>query len=323
MADVGFSVVVPLYNKAQYVKRALDSVLYQTYCDYELVVVDDGSDDGSLEVARGVIGTENERLRLISQDNVGAAMARNNGVALSKGKYVCFLDADDWWEPTFLEEMQRLIEACPSAGMFGAGFYIVRNGKRRVAPIGVEEDFEMGIIDYCKVYAKTLCMPISSSSVAIPREVFMASGQFRSGITLGEDFDLWIRIALKYPVALMNKPLANYFQDIPVKNRATRKLRDPRLHMLWNLEYLEDEEARNVDLKVLMDRLRADGLFRFYLSHRYHEDAVAQLAKIDWRNVSQKAYYIYHSPVFVQRIRFKVRTIAALLKQWTLRYIIH
>ncbi len=323
MRSVEFSVVVPLYNKARYIEKSLNSVLHQTYCDYELVVVDDGSTDGSLEVARRAIGAEDGEHRLVVQANAGVAKARNNGVALSKGKYICFLDADDWWEPTFLEEMHGLIVACPNAGMYGTSFYIVRNGKKRVAPIGVEQGFERGYINYCKVYASTLCMPISSSSVAIRREVFLDSGQFKSGITLGEDFDLWIRIALKHPVALINKPLANYFQDIPIKNRATRKLRNPQLHMLWNLEYLEEEEARNADVKILMDRLRASGLYRFYLSRRYHEEAKVQLAKIDWKNVSQETYYVYHSSLFKQRVRFKARTMAALLKQWIFRCISH
>jgi len=321
MSSIRFSVVVPLYNKAQYIERTLDSILHQTYSDYELIVVDDGSTDGSLEIARRVVGIEDEEKRVIMQPNSGVAKARNNGVALSKGKYICFLDSDDWWEPTFLEEMNRLIEDYPDAGMYGTGFYLIKNGKKRVAPIGVDKDFERGYINYCKVYAKTLCMPITSSSVAIRRDVFLSSGQFKSGITLGEDFDLWIRIALKHPVVLVNKPLANYYQDIPVKNRATRKLRDPKTHMLWNLDYLEEDEAKNQDLKILMDRLRASGLFRFYLSHQYHEEAKVQLAKIDWKNVSQKVYQLYHSSLFKQRVRFKLRTLGAALKQLVFHYI--
>jgi len=299
----------------------LKSIQGQTYSDYELIVVDDGSTDNSLEIARKVVGIEDDRHKVITQANAGVAKTRNNGVALSKGEYICFLDSDDWWEPTFLEEVNHLIESSPDAGMYGTGFFIVKNGKKRVAPIGVEQGFERGYINYCKVYAKTMCMPISSSSVAIPREVFLTTGQFRSGITLGEDFDLWIRIALKHAVALVNKPLSNYCQDVPVKNRATRKLRDPQTHMLWNLDYLENEETQNHDLKVLMDRLRASGLMRFYLSHQYHEDAKEQLAKIDWNNVSQKTFHFYHSSLLIQRIRFKIRTLLATMKQFVIKHI--
>lgn len=315
MSDILFSVVVPLYNKVQYIERTIESVLRQTYQNYELIVVDDGSTDGSFDIANRLLDNDDERKILISQANAGVSMARNKGAELANGDYICFLDSDDWWEPTFLEEMDRLIDACPGAGMYGTGFYLIKNGKKRVAPIGVDNDFVMGYINYCQVYARTLCMPISSSSVAMPRTVFNSSGKFRSGITLGEDFDLWIRVAIKYQVALVNKPLANYFQDVPIKNRATRKLRNPKSHMLWNLDYLRDEEGSNTDLKVLMDRLRASGLQRFYLSHRYHKESLKQLAKIDWNNVSPKMYRIYHSPLFLQRICFRSRTIAVYVKQ--------
>lgn len=315
MSGVRFSVIVPLYNKARYIEKAVNSVLGQTYKDYELIVVDDGSTDGSLDIVLRLLGKEGNHQRVVSQTNAGVSMARNKGAELAKGDYICFLDSDDWWESTFLEGMNRLIETCPDAGLYGTSFYLIKNGKKRIAPIGLSSDFKIGYINYCQVYAQTLCMPITSSSVAIPREVFNNSGRFRRGITLGEDFDLWIRIALKYPVALINTPLANYFQDIPIKNRATRKLRDPKTHMLWNLEYLEDEELTNHDLKVLMDRLRVTGLLRFYLSRKYHEESLIQLAKVDWSNVSKKSYKIYHSPVLMQRIRFRLLGFAASIKR--------
>ena len=308
-----YSVIVPLYNKAEFVARTIRSVLSQTIADYELIVVDDGSLDGSFQVAvHAVDGFP--QARVIRQENRGVAMARNHGVELSQGEYVCFLDADDWWEPAFLEEMERLIAAFPDAGMYGTGFYLVKNGKRRVAPIGVENGFGQGYINYCQTYAKTLCMPISSSSVAIRREAFLASGGFRSGISLGEDFDLWIRLALKHPVALVNRPLSNYFQDLPAGRRATRRLHKPESHMLWNLDYLAEEEACNPDLKLLLDRLRANGLYRFYLSKAYHNQSLVQLAKIDWSHIPASTYKIYHSPLWWQRLRFSLRSMGARIK---------
>lgn len=309
-----FSVIVPLYNKAQYIERTLRSIMQQSYSDFELIVVDDGSKDASYLVAKNTIAGDG-RCTLVQQVNSGVAVARNHGVELSHGEYICFLDADDWWELDFLKEMSELISNYPEAGLYGTGFYLVKNGKKRVAPIGVQKDFEAGYINYCKAYARTLCMPISSSSVAIPREAFLAAGQFRKGISLGEDFDLWIRLALKYKVALVNKPLANYFQDIPPKLRATRRLHSPEKHMLWNLDYLQDEEKQNPDVKLLFDRLRASGLFRYYLSRQYHEEALRQLEKIDWNNVSAATYKVYHSSLLYQRIRFKSRETAATIKQ--------
>lgn len=308
-----YSVIVPLYNKEEYVEKTIMSLFAQTIGDYEVIVVDDGSTDNSYAVACRV-AEGHAQCRVLRQDNAGVAAARNKGAQLAEGEYLCFLDADDWWEPTFLEGIEKLTTTCPDAGMYATGYYLVKNGRRRVAPIGVDEGFRSGYINYCQTYARTLCMPVTSSSVAIPRQVFYDFGGFKSGILLGEDFDLWIRIALKYPVALINRPLANYFQDISPSRRATRRLHNPAQHMLWNLDYLEDEEASNPDYKLLIDRLRADGLYRFYLSRQYHAEALVQLERIDWSHVSQSTYRIYHSSLLWQRVRFAVRTLLSIIK---------
>lgn len=308
-----FSVIIPLYNKAEYIERTLDSVFSQTCNDYEVIVIDDGSTDDSFHVASQK-GVNHLECRVIKQENSGVAKTRNRGVEMARGEFVCFLDADDWWEDDFLYEMGNLIDTFPDAGMYGTGFYIVKNDGMRVAPIGVEIDFQAGYINYCQTYARTLCMPITSSSVAIPREVFIEIGGFKSQITLGEDFDLWVRIALKHKVALVNKPLANYYQDIPTSRRATRRLHSPQNHMLWNLDYLEEEMEHNEDLKILINRLRASGLYRYYLSRQYHEVSLIQLSKIDWSLVSNKSYLIYHSPLWLQRFRFHFFSVAANIK---------
>ena len=310
--------VIPAYNVEAYLEECLGSVAAQSWEDWEAIVVDDGSTDGSFQMADAAAAAY-PQCRIVRQANGGVAAARNRGVELAEGEYVCFLDADDWWEPPFLEEVQNLIAACPEAGLYGTGFYIVKNGKKRVAPIGVDKGFRQGYIDYCQTYARTLCMPITSSSVAVPRDVFIQSRGFKSGISLGEDFDLWIRIALQHKVALVNLPLADYYQDLPPGKRATRRLRTPQSHMLWNLDYLAAEESRNADLKRLLDRLRASGLFRFYLSRQYHDAALLQLSKVDWSNISKSTYKLYHSPLWWQRVRFSFRTGAASVKSLLLK----
>ena len=167
-----FSVIIPLYNKAPYVAKSINSVLMQTFTDYELVIMDDGSKDGSFEIAQKAI-EGHDCCHLYRQQNSGVSMARNNGVELSQGEYICFLDADDWWEPTFLEEMSEFIDALPDAGIYGTNYTIVNETKHktRIANIGVDNGFEKGYINYCQVYAKTLTMPLTSISVAIPRKI--------------------------------------------------------------------------------------------------------------------------------------------------------
>lgn len=295
-----FSVIMPLYNKAPYVRKAIESVLGQTYSDWELVVVDDGSNDNSAGIAQQTInGYAN--CRLIHQENSGVSMARNNGVDLSHGDYICFLDADDWWEPTFLEEMAGLIDEFPDAGIYGTNYTIVNENKRktRVAPVGVPEGFEKGYINYCQAYSKNMGMPLWPGSVCIPRDVFVEMGGFPKGISLGEDFILWIHIALKYKVAFFNKPLSNYNQDIALSDRAVGRLHAPECHMLWNLKDLEPVEKVNSDYKELIDKLRVTGLMSYYISKQHHEKAISELSKVDWDMQSNSTRLEYRKPRFV------------------------
>lgn len=312
-----FSVILPLYNKEPYVVRTLESVSRQTFRGFEAIIIDDGSTDNSAEVVEQYLAglPDRRQFRMVRQEDMGVSQARNRGVELSTGEYVTFLDCDDWWEPTFLEEMDGLIRRYPQAGIYGTGYYIVKHGQRRKAPIGVDDTFSDGIIDYCNVYARTLCMPLTSDTVAMRREVFEASSGFRTGITLGEDFDLWLRIALSHPVAFLNKPLANYFQDLPSSVRAIGRLHIPQEHMLWNLDYLADEERRNESLKNLLDRLRIYNLLPYYLSHQYHGEALDELKKVDWQQQPSTARRPYTMPLAMARFQYRARRIGASVKK--------
>ena len=310
-----FSVIIPLYNKAPYVAKAIGSVLAQTFTDYELVVVDDGSRDDSAEMAAKAMAGRPD-CRLIRQENAGVSMARNNGVTASHGDYLCFLDADDWWEPTFLEEMSKLIEEFPDAGIYGTSYTIVNETrhKTRVAPIGVEAGFEKGYINYCQVYAKTLAMPLTSISVAIPRRIFDEMRGFPKGIKLGEDFLLWIHIALKHKVAFLNKPLAYYNQDVDAVNRGVGRLHNPKEHMLWNLTDLEPLEQSDADYKQLVDNLRTYGLYPYFLSRKYHDASKKELDKVDWMRQPKKVIRRYKQPFFMQKWLYALRKIGSCIK---------
>lgn len=310
-----FSVIIPLYNKASYVAKTIRSVLDQTFTDYELTVVDDGSRDESAKIAaRAIEGQGN--CRLIRQENAGVSVARNHGVMASQGDYLCFLDADDWWAPNFLEEISKLVNEFPDAGIYGTNYTIVNETKHktRVASIGLESGFEKGYINYCQVYAKTLIMPLTSISVAMPRHVFDEMGGFPQGIKLGEDFLLWIRIAMKYKVAFLNKALAFYNQDVDGTNRGVGKLYEPKEHMLWNLMDLEHLEQINTEYKQLVDNLRTYGLYPYYLSKDYHKPAVVELKKVDWSRQPKKVRRQYTRPLFVQRGLYTIKKIGSRVK---------
>ena len=337
-----FSVIMPLFNKAPYVRKAVESVVRQTYRNWELIVVDDGSTDGGGDMVATIA---DPRIRLVRQENSGVSVARNQGVAMAGTRadhrddihttpaaseatdassraaaqapppYLCFLDADDWWEPTFLEEMAAIIERHPDAGIYGTNYWIVKNGRRRLAPIGVDDGFTEGEINYFQVYARTLCMPLTSISVCIPANVFYEAEGFPTGIKLGEDFLLWARITLKHKVVFLNKPLCSYNQDVDTTYRGTHHLRDPREHMLWNLDNQEDEEKSNPDYKQLIDNLRCYSLMNYLLDHRYRNAARTELAKVDWSRQPAKTRRLYRWPVWLLKTRMRVLTIGSYFKQ--------
>lgn len=306
-----FSIVIPLYNKASYIKKALDSICQQTFRDFELIVVDDGSSDGSFGIAREVLGKSNLDYQLIRQKNAGVSVARNNGVAASYGDFICFLDADDWWDSSFLHHLDRLIGQYPDAGLYGTNYYYVKNGRKRVCI----KRTKTGYINYCKVYAEENCMPLTSISVAIPRQVFISHHGFKPHLKLGEDFDLWIRIALDSKVAFLDIPLAYYNQDVDPTSRGIGHLVPPSVHMLWNLDYLCAEEKRNPNYKKLIDNLRVYSLLPYFISKQYHDAAKQELAKVDWSNQPKNKRFLYKMPVFILQCRRLLLKSGSIVKQ--------
>lgn len=312
-----FSVIIPLYNKAPYVAKALQSVIGQTFRDFEIVVVDDGSSDGSGEIAGQVLGGCGCAYQVIHQANAGVGTAKNNGVSASSGDHVCFLDADDWWAPTFLERMDWLIGQYPEAGIFGTNYYYVKNGRQRVCVTNAAT----GILPYCKVYAEGMVQPLWTGAVCLPRARFDEMGGFKPQLKLGEDFDLWIRLVLKYDAAFLDEPLSYYNQDADPAGRLVGKLHDPAEHMLWHLDYLEDEEQSNPEYKQLVDNLRTYCLLPYYLAKEYREAARQQLSKVDWDKQDEKTASLYRKPIWWLRGRRLFLKAGSAIKQAAIRHL--
>jgi glycosyltransferase involved in cell wall biosynthesis len=312
-----FSVIVPLYNKAPYVKKTIESVCAQTYRNFECVVVDDGSTDGSLDVVRS-LDTGDCALEIISQSNSGVAAARNNGVKACNGEYVVFLDADDWWEPEYLEEMNRLIQEYPDAGLYASNYVYYKPGKTHVAL-----NLERGYMNYPEAYLHGE-MPVWTGAACMPRKVFDEMGGFPNGIKLGEDFLLWAKSALHYKVAFCEKPLAYYNNDVPASLRATRNLHAPQYHMIFNLDEIEKEvrgksEEVRVEWMALLDKLRVIGLMDYWLSDEYHENAAAELAKVDWSKQPKSAKARYEEPICLLKAKRRLMQIGSYYKQQLIR----
>ncbi len=191
------SVIIPTYNRWPMLCDAIESVLGQSYKDFELIVVDDGSKDGTVEK----LMSYSSALRVLSQLGRGVAAARNIGVRWSSGRYLAFLDSDDLWEPGKLETQVAFMEAHPEIQICQTEEIWIRNGvrvnpkKKHRKPSG---DIFRASLDLCLV---------SPSAVMMTRELMERLGGFDEVFIVCEDYDLWLRIAVDTPVPLIPEPL--------------------------------------------------------------------------------------------------------------------
>jgi len=198
------SVVIPLYNKAAYVRAALESVLAQCQPAREVLVIDDGSADAGPAIVES-FGAK--QVRLIRQANSGPGVARNRGIEEAKSPWIAFLDADDLWLPGHLAHLAELNRAFPNAAVLASGYEEFR-GKQpapRDRPSEAAREIDFFALDPAEP-------GLSSSSVAVKRDALRAAGGF-ARVFPGEDVDLWIRLGLGNPVILSRKITALYRRE--------------------------------------------------------------------------------------------------------------
>lgn len=197
------SVVIPLYNKGPYIARAIDSVLAQSEQEFEIVIVDDASTDGGAETVKTY---SDHRIRLIHRDAPGAGghAARNAGIKNAAAPLIAFLDADDRFNPEHLAVILGLAAKYEAAGAYATCIETVwENGQRtvwKVSPLRSAGAEDVLIADFCR-HAQ-LGPVISTSATAIPKKTFDEVGLFPEGVPLGGDLDMWMRVGVKYPVAV-------------------------------------------------------------------------------------------------------------------------
>lgn len=199
-----FTVVIPLYNKEKYIRRAVDSVLSQSYENFELIIINDGSTDKSLEQLNNITDS---RVRIINQINAGVSAARNKGIENAKYKWIAFLDADDIWATDHLEVLEHIVKKHPLSGLVSNRITIVNENSTNILDRNLSS-YDIKSIDYFKEAAKDLSI-VTSSSVCINKIVFEEIGGFLD-YKMGEDLEYWARIALNYPVAISNKITSYY-----------------------------------------------------------------------------------------------------------------
>jgi len=208
------SVIIPTYNRASVLPRAIDSVLMQKDADLELIIVDDGSTDGTNEygVQRTAYGEKNPRgnsvlrtppalrIRFLSQSNLGPSAARNLGIREAKGEWIAFLDSDDEWKPGKLKAQLEFFLRNPDYLICQTEEIWIRNGTR-VNPMKKHQKYGGWIFEKCL----PLCV-VSPSAVMLHRKLFEEVGLFDESLPACEDYDLWLRIAAKHPIGLIEMP---------------------------------------------------------------------------------------------------------------------
>ncbi|NMG08966.1 glycosyltransferase [Brasilonema sp. UFV-L1] len=292
------SVIIPAYNAIAYLKEAVESVLKQTFTDFEILIVDDGSSDGTVEWVSQI---KDPRVRLISQQNQGSSGARNTGITAASGEYIALLDADDIWEPTKLEKQVRHLEENPSVGLVDTWTVLINQQGKSTGRVVVShaegDDVWKQLVQF-----KTVCA--CDSTPLIRRSCFETVGLFNRELPFLEDLDMWIRLAARYRFAVIKEVLVRYRQHPGSKSTNCQGT-------LEAFRTIVEKAFESVHSDFLPLRERGYGRIYLYLAWR----------AINNRDYEQAVQFnrqaIAHRPLFIFSWDFIRQTIAlTLLKKF-------
>lgn len=263
--NVYFSIVIPVFQKEQFLPKCLDSILNQQYPNYEVILVDDGSMDNS-GVLCDKYAQAYSNITVYHKNNTGVSDTRNFGIDKAHYKYIAFIDADDFWEDGFLSEIAYLIKKYPNCGMFSTNFKKVGNEHTLLNDSGIEG--ECIIENYFK-HSLKYCI-VNSSNVVIKRDLLIRVGGFPVGMIDAEDLCTWVKIASLTGCAFSNKYLSNY--NISAEGWKTRRMRKDKdgysFTQLLNGEYYNKEYLSKLAYKKAIH----------YLIDGYKVEADSQIA---------------------------------------------
>jgi glycosyltransferase involved in cell wall biosynthesis len=287
---MSFSVVIPLYNKALHIERAIQSVLHQTKQDFEIIVINDGSTDKGREIVENI---HDARLRLINQPNQGVSVARNRGVEAANHDYIAFLDADDEWLPEYLHNIQVLINNFPDCGAYAAAIKTIRPDGQVYLPNlnKLPPEPWIGILpNFFELFQDGLTA-FSSSSIVVPKNVLIKVGGFPAGEPLFEDIACWAKIAIQYPIAFSPRRLAVYHQD--ASNRSN----------------LHKEISEAPFIKIIRDAID-----RGVISRELRNDALEFMAK--WQIFIATENIMIGNPAYARQLLYTCRQTKKYKKIW-------
>lgn len=293
-----FSVIIPLYNKEKFVENTLKSILNQSFMDFEVIIVNDGSTDASEEKVKQF---SDDRIRYFSKENEGVSTARNYGIDQAKSEYITFIDADDFWYPNFLQEMFQNINRFPNQKIFSGAIEVETIAKTLKAQYSIEKTSDSEIVNYFDASIKTTV--ICTSCAVFHKSIFDEIGKFDSNLKSGQDTDLWIRMGLIYPIVFSWKILARYVYDC-------QSLSKKREFITQKLDFskFSETEKKQPALKKFLDLNR----FSFAIKCKLNNDNKSFdgfYAAIDLKNISTKKRILLLTPAFVLKILIQVNLV--------------
>lgn len=292
------SVIIPLFNKEKNIVNTLTSVCNQTYTDFEVIIVNDGSTDSSI---KNISVINDDRIQLFSKKNEGVSIARNFGAEKAISNYIVFLDADDYWHPNHLNNLFELINAFPNHLWFASAYEKKRNKQlttKMDSPILEKGKHWIGEVDeffkYC--FKDSL---VNSSSVCFKKDFFNSLNGFDAFTTHTEDIDLWIRAALKSPLVFSNKITARH--NLDASNRSSIKQLQERNYIDFD-KFIKDEN-KNSSLKKYLD-LNRYSLAIIYKLHGDTHSFKNIISKVEIKNLNKKQQFLLKQHRYILRLLF-------------------
>jgi len=286
-----FSVVIAVYNKEAFIADTLRSVINQSFTDFEIILVNDGSTDSSEEIIKSF---KDKRISYYFQHNAGAAAARNTAINKATAPYIALLDADDLWAPNYLVEQNRLLKKYPNASVFACNSEI-KDGVKIIHEtysinIGNKEDLEVNFFE-----ASYISSIINSSTTVLKREVFDTTGLYDCTIKSGQDTDLFIRIGLHYLIVFSPKVLVTIIRNQESLSQTTFSVKNKPTFQAY-----EQFEDSNKPLKKFLDLNRFSLAILAKLGNEKREFKWL-LEKIDPVNLNKKQRLLLKTPAAVLR----------------------
>ena len=295
-----FSVIIPLFNKEKFVENAVNSILQQTFSDFEIIIVEDCSSDKSWNVVSKI---NSDKIKILQHDkNKGLSASRNTGIKNSNARFVTFLDADDVWKPTYLEKIRALIAQFPDAKLWATNYEELYPNNVIVQPKNNSTNIEKDtmIADF---FQTSLAQPLyCSCSLCVEKSVFNTIGYYDEKITFGEDIDFNIRANNRFKLAYSKAVLVTYtmFSENQITNTS---LKDK---VIPDFDTYEALATKNHHLKKYLDFNRY-----VFAKHFKLENNTALFCKmkngINAQNLNLKQRLLLKSPLVVLRFIKKIK----------------